>query len=343
MDGLGSGSDESTEMTIPSLDHIRRAYAETSKVTQVTPLLESRALAAQTGARRVFVKPESLQWAGSFKIRGAYWRLMQLSPEEKKRGVVGHSSGNFAQGMAAAGQALGIPVTIVMPIDAPKAKSDATRGYGATVIQTDHGERAREEVSSEKAREIAREENRVLVHPFDDPELVAGHAGAGLEVLDQLAARGATAHIVLCPVGGGGLITGIASAFHHLSPETSFHAVEPEGFNGMGTSLARGEIGTMPLGPKSICDGLLTRRPGETPVAIARDAGITGVTVNDTSVRIAMKTAFERLKLVLEPSGAAALAALLSGAVDVADRTVVVVATGGNVSMQDYIRHIADA
>lgn len=330
-------------MTIPSLDHIRRAYAETSKVTQVTPLLESRALAEQTGARRVFVKPESLQWAGSFKVRGAYWRLMQLSAEERKRGVVGHSSGNFAQGVAAAGQALGIPVTIVMPIDAPKAKSDATRGYGATVVQTDHGERAREEVASERSRQIAKDENRVLVHPFDDPELVAGHAGAGLEALDQLSSRNATADIVLCPVGGGGLIAGIASAFHHLSPQTQFYAVEPEGFNGLGTSLARGSVDTKPLGSKSICDGLLTRRPGDTPFAIASATGIEGLTIDDASVRSAMKTAFQRLKLVLEPSGAAALAALLSGAVDVADKTVMVVATGGNVSQPDYIKHIADA
>jgi threonine dehydratase len=330
-------------MTIPSLDDIRRAYAETSKVTQLTPLLESRPLAAMTGAKRVFVKPESLQWAGSFKVRGAYWRLMQLSADERKRGVVGHSSGNFAQGMAAAGQALGIPVTIVMPIDAPKAKSDATRGYGATVVQTDHGARAREEVASEKAREIAREENRVQVHPFDDLALVTGHAGAGVEAVEQLSARNAKADIVLCPVGGGGLIAGIASAFHHLSPETKFHAVEPDGFNGLGTALKTGVIEAVPLGPKSICDGLLSRRPGDVPVSIAKATGIAGLTVQDASVRSAMKTAFERLKLVLEPSGAAALAALLSGAVDVADKTVMVVATGGNVAPTDYIRHISEA
>ncbi|MBO6719106.1 MAG: pyridoxal-phosphate dependent enzyme [Rhizobiaceae bacterium] len=330
-------------MSIPSLEHIRAAYAQTSKVTQLTPLLESRPLAAMTGAKRVFVKPESLQWAGSFKVRGAYWRLMQLSDDEKARGVVGHSSGNFAQGVAAAGQALGVPVTIVMPIDAPKAKSDATKGYGATVVQTDHGERAREEVASAKAREIAAEENRVLVHPFDDAELVAGHAGAGLEVLDQLAARDATADILLCPVGGGGLIAGIASAFHHLSPGTAIRAVEPEGFDGMGASLTHGAVETKPLGAKSICDGLLSRRPGDVPFAIARATGIEGVTIDDASVRKAMKTAFERLKLTLEPSGAAALAALISGAVDVTDKTVVVICTGSNVALSDYVKHLADA
>ena len=157
---------------IPDLDHLRRAYAETSRATQVTPLLEARPLADLTGAARVFVKPESLQWAGSFKVRGAYWRLKQLSPEEAERGVVAYSSGNFAQGLAAAGQALGIPVTIVMPIDAPKAKSDATRGYGARVVQTEHDSRAREEVALERAKAISEEEGLTLLHPFDDPEVV---------------------------------------------------------------------------------------------------------------------------------------------------------------------------
>jgi threonine dehydratase len=133
---------------IPSLEHLRKAYAETSRATHVTPLIESPAIAKLTGAARVFVKPESLQWAGSFKVRGAYWRLKQLSPEEAKRGVVAYSSGNFAQGLAAAGEALGIPVTIVMPIDAPAAKREATAGYGARVVLTDHGDRAREEVAA---------------------------------------------------------------------------------------------------------------------------------------------------------------------------------------------------
>ncbi len=174
---------------IPSLEHLRRAYVATSRATQVTPLLESTALARLTGAARVFVKPESLQWAGSFKVRGAYWRLSLLSPEEKARGVVAYSSGNFAQGLAAAGEALGIPVTIVMPIDAPRAKSEATKDYGARVVVTDHGSRPREEVALEKAREIAAEQGLKLLHPFDDPEIVAGQAGAGLEAIDQLAAQ----------------------------------------------------------------------------------------------------------------------------------------------------------
>lgn len=177
-------------VTVPTLDHLKKAYAVTSQATQITPLLESAALAKETGARQVFVKPESLQWAGSFKICGAYWRLKQLSTDEAKRGVVAYSSGNFAQGLAAAGQALGIPVTIVMPIDAPAAKREATAGYGATVVLTDHGDRAREEVASERARQISSNEGLALLHPFDDPEIVAGQGGAGLEALDQLVAKG---------------------------------------------------------------------------------------------------------------------------------------------------------
>jgi len=328
---------------VPSIDHLRKAYSVTSVATQVTPLLESAALVKLTGAARVFVKPESLQWAGSFKVRGAYWRLKQLSPEEAARGVVAYSSGNFAQGLAAAGQALGIPVTIVMPIDAPAAKRDATAGYGATVVLTDHGARAREEVASERARQISAEQGLALLHPFDDPEIVAGQAGAGLEAIEQLAAKNAKADIVFCAVGGGGLIGGVSLAFHYLSPETITYGVEPEGFNGMGTSLAHGAIETMPLGPKSICDGLMARRPGVAPFAAVNVAGLRSLSVTDASVRKAMRIAFERMKLVLEPSGAASMAALLDGGVDVRGKTVVVIATGGNVSLDDFMKHIASA
>jgi threonine dehydratase len=328
---------------IPSLEHLRKAYAETSRATQLTPLIESPAIAKMTGAARVFVKPESLQWAGSFKVRGAYWRLKQLSPEEARRGVVAYSSGNFAQGLAAAGEALGIPVTIVMPIDAPAAKRDATAGYGAKVVLTDHGDRAREEVASERARQIATDENLALLHPFDDPEIVAGQAGTGIEAFEQLQAKNAKTDMVLVSVGGGGLIGGVSLAFHYLSPTTQTIAVEPEGFNGMGTSLAHGAIETMPLGPSSICDGLMARRPGVAPFAAVQVAKVFGVAVDDAGVKRAMKLAAERLKLILEPSGAASLAALLSGKVDAKGKTVVVVATGGNVSLPDFQKHIADA
>lgn len=328
---------------IPSLEHLRKAYSVTSQATQVTPLLDSRWLALETGAARVFVKPESLQWAGSFKARGAYWRLKQLTPDQARKGVVAYSSGNFAQGLAAAGEALGIPVTIVMPIDAPEAKKRGAEGYGATVISTDHGERAREEVAAERARAISVEQGLALLHPFDDPEIVAGQAGAGLEALRQLDEAGATADMMLCSVGGGGLIGGVALAFHYLSPATELVGVEPAGFNGMGISLDNGKIEPTALGPSSICDGLLARQPGAAPFAAVQAAGVRGVSVSDAAVRKAMRIAFERLKLVLEPSGAASLAALLDGAVDVKGKTVLVMATGGNIALADFMKHVADA
>lgn len=331
-------------MLVPDLDHLRRAFAETRLATQETPLLRSAALAELTGAAAVFVKPESLQWTGSFKARGAYWRLACLSPEERWRGVVAYSSGNFAQGLAAAGQRLGIPVTIVMPIDAPAAKRDATAGYGARVVVTDHGARAREEVASERSRAISAEEGLVLLHPFDDPEIVAGQAGVGMEAVEQLEAHGAKADAVFCGVGGGGLIAGVALAFHYLSPDSQVYGVEPERFDGMGRSLDTGEALTVPLTtPPSICDGMMSRRPGAAPFAAVTRTTLQGLTVPDEAVRRAMRLAFEKLKLVLEPSGAAPLAALLEGGVDVSAKTVLVVATGGNVSLADFMRHVGNA
>lgn len=330
-------------MQVPSLQQLHDAYAVTSAATQITPLLESAALGRETGAKRVFVKPESLQWAGSFKIRGAYWRLTRLLPGEKNRGVVAFSSGNFAQGLAAAGQALGIPVTIVMPIDAPEAKREATKNYGATVVLSDHGERGREDAAAELAAEIADEQGLSLLHPFDDVEIVAGQAGAGLEALRQLKAINARVDTVLCPVGGGGLIGGVALAFHYLSPETQVIGVEPDAYAGMGTSLDRGEIATMPVGPKSICDGLMARAPGDAPFAAVQTAGVGGIAVSDAAVRNAMRFAFEKLKLVLEPSGAAGIAALLEKSLDADGKTILIIATGGNVSLADFVGHVSNA
>jgi threonine dehydratase len=330
-------------MQVPGRQDLEAAWAVTRAATQETPLLESEALAAACGAARVFVKAESLQWAGSLKIRGAYWRLTRLTPQEKTRGVVAYSSGNFAQGLAAAGRAQGVPVTIVMPVDAPETKRRATEGFGARLVLSRHGDRPREEVASALARQIAADEGLVLLHPFDDPAIVAGQAGAGLEALAQLAARGAHADLVACPVGGGGLIGGVALAFHHASPGTRVLAVEPEGYDGMGASLADGEIQRVASGLPTICDALQATAPGAAPFAAAKAAGVTGVTVNDADVRLALRFAFERLKLVLEPSGAVAIAALLAGKVPLAGRVAVVYATGGNVGFDAFARYLGAA
>lgn len=321
-------------MTVPAALALREAWAATRAVTQRTPLLESAALAAATGAARAFVKAESLQWAGSFKIRGAAWRLMQLSADERTRGVVAYSSGNFAQGLAAAGRAQGVPVTIVMPEDAPALKRQATEALGARVVLSHHGERPREEVAAALARELAAAGGLVLLHPFDDPVIVAGQAGAGLEAAEQLAEAGAAAEAVICPVGGGGLIGGVALAFRGTG--AAVWAAEPEGYDGMGASLAAGRITRVASGRPTICDALQATAPGTAPFAAAQAAGVRGVTVSDAEVRHAMRFAFERLKLVLEPSGAVALAASLAGRVDLSGRVAVVYATGGNIAWEAF-------
>ncbi len=328
---------------IPDLDAIRLAYQTTSAATQETPLLEASPLADLSSAARVFVKPESLQWAGSFKIRGAYWRLTRLNPDERKRGVVAYSSGNFAQGLAAAGRAQGVPVTIVMPNDAPATKREATAAFGAKIVLSHHGERPREEAAADLAKQIAETNQLVLLHPFDDPEIVAGQAGAGLEALQQLQRLGASVDMVAVCVGGGGLMGGVALAFHYLSPKTRLFGVEPEGYDGMGQSLAEGEITRVASDRQTICDALQATKPGDAPYLAARRAGVTGITVSDQAVRQAMRYAFEHLKLVLEPSGAVALAALMDGALDAAGRNVLVYATGGNVSVDAFAKHIAGA
>lgn len=322
---------------IPTAEDLAEAYAVTRRATQRTPLLESVALAEASGAARVFVKAESLQKAGSFKIRGATWRLARLSGAERAKGVVAYSSGNFAQGLAAAGQAAGVPVTIVMPVDAPETKRLATIGFGARVVLSDHGERPREEAASALARQIAAAEGLVLLHPFDDPLIVAGQAGAGLEALEQLTAVGVSPDLVACPVGGGGLLGGLALAFRHASRDTRIFAVEPEGYNGMGVSLAAGAMTRVAAGGRTLCDALQATEPGTAPFAAAKWAGVEGLTVPDAAVRRAMSFAFEKLKLVLEPSGAVAIAALLEGVLPVKGQVAVVIASGGNIALTDFI------
>jgi threonine dehydratase len=326
--------------TVPTLAELDAAYAVTRRATQRTPLLRSEALARETGAAEVWVKAESLQWTGSFKLRGAYWRLTQLTPAERARGVVAFSSGNFAQGLAAAGRAQGVPVTIVMPFDAPEPKRVATEGYGARVVLSQHGDRPREEVAAALARQIAAEQGLTLLHPFDDRAVVVGQGGAGLEALEQLG--DSAVDLLACCVGGGGLLGGVSLAFRYRSPGTELWAVEPEGYDGMGVSLSAGQITRVASGRVTICDALQATQPGAAPFAAARAAGVRGMSVPDAPVRRALRFAFERLKLVLEPSGAVALAALLDGRLPVAGRRVLVYATGGNVSVEAFSRYLAE-
>jgi threonine dehydratase len=320
----------------PSPAQIAEAYALTRRTTIRTPLIEAPGLAAASGAARVFVKAESLQRAGSFKIRGATWRIAQLSESERKQGVVAFSSGNFAQGLAAAGRDAGVPVTIVMPDDAPAMKRRATEGWGARVVLSHHGERPREEAASALARQVAADEGLTLLHPFDDPAVVAGQAGVAIEVLEQMAKAAAAPDIVASPTGGGGLVGGIALAVRDRHPQARIFAVEPEGFDGMGRSVGAGAVTRAP-GGRSLCDALQAMAPGAAPFDAAQEAGVEGATVTDDQVRAAMIAAFEQLKLVLEPSGAAAIAALLAGRLPARGRTVLLIASGGNIALQDFL------
>lgn len=326
--------------TLPSLADLEAAFVATAPVARETPLLEARLLSERVGGR-VLVKAESLQRTGSFKFRGAYFRLSRLSDEEKQRGVVAYSSGNLAEGLAAAGAIAGVPVTLVMPNDAPQNKIEATRSYGADIVLSDHGDRPREEAAAELARTLAVQDGLTLLHPFDDPLIVAGQAAAGLELIHQLQSRNVEADGLLVCTGGGGLLGGMALAFHYLSPGTRIYAVEPTGFDSMGRSLEAGTPTRLTVTRSSICDALQATMPGRPGYEAAKTADVTGVTVDDDSVRQAVRLAFEDLKLVLEPSGAVAIAALLAGAVNCAGKTIVAIASGGNIAADRFAELLA--
>ncbi|MBL8698558.1 MAG: threonine/serine dehydratase [Alphaproteobacteria bacterium] len=302
-----------------------------------TPLLESPVLNGVAGCR-VLVKAENLQRTGSFKYRGACFRLARLSPDERKRGVIAFSSGNFAQALAAAGTAAGIAVTIVMPVDAPKAKIDATRGYGAEVVLSEHGERNREEAANELAMKLAEQRGLVKLHPFDDPLVVAGQASCGVEIARQAVERGVSLDALVVPVGGSGLIAGIALAVKTLAPATRVVAAEPEGFDDLRRSLVSGTRERVVPGARSICDALQAASPGAVPFGAARAAIASGVAVSDAEAVAAMRAAFTHLKLVAEPSGAIGLGAVLSGMLSPLPAAVGVVLSGGNVALAEFAR-----
>ncbi|MEL6426974.1 MAG: threonine/serine dehydratase [Pseudomonadota bacterium] len=326
--------------TLPTRDDVTAAVDALRDVAVETPLVRVRSLEERIGAASVYVKLETMQRTGSFKFRGAYWRCLHLSAEERKRGVVAYSSGNFAQGLAAASQLLQVPCTIVMPHDAPEVKRLKTERYGAVVVQTDHGDRPREEVANEEARHIATREGRVLLHPFDDPALVTGHASLAIEVLEELNRWGAPApDDLLCCVGGGGLFAGISLGLRVSGMHTSCIPCEPLGYDSFRQSLRVGKPVRVGGSGATLCDALQATRPGDAPFAIAGGATLgEPATVDDAAVRDAMRFAHDALKVVLEPSGAVALAALLNSRDRFEGRHVVVVLTGGNIEIAAFGR-----
>jgi len=306
---------------------VRAAAERVRGVVHRTPIVRSRTLDERCGAK-VFVKCENLQRMGAFKIRGAYNFLASLTPEEKKRGVVAFSSGNHAQGVALAAQLLGIPATIVMPSDAPAVKLDATRGYGAEIVLYERETSHREEI----AAGIAAQKGATVVPPFDDPRIVAGAGTAALELLEDAG----TLDAIVVPVGGGGLMSGTALAAHGLDERIAIYGVEPEAGNDFAQSLEAGAPVKIPV-PKTIADGLQTTSPSALTFGIAREHVRAIVTVTDGELGDAVKFLFERMKLVVEPSGAAGVAALLAHRIpEIGGKNVGVIISGGNVDPERF-------
>ena len=315
----------------PGLAEIEAAAGRLAGIARRTPLLADTPFDEITGGRLLF-KVEALQRTGSFKIRGAYNRLVQLDAAARRAGVVAFSSGNHAQGVAAAARMLGMPATIVMPKDAPKAKLENTRALGAEVIEYDRYTEDREEI----ARKIVAERRATLVPAYDDPHIVAGQGTVGLELVRQAAELGLVPDQVIVPTSGGGLTAGIAIAVRALAPKAAIYGVEPEAFDDTRRSLAAGILLKNPPEARSICDALQSSPPGRLTFAINRVllAGI--LTVSDEEVQVAMSRAFRYLRVVVEPGGSVALAAALAGKVTLAGKTTAIVLSGGNVDAETF-------
>ncbi len=305
-----------------TFDDVRAAAARIAAHVHRTPVFTSRTADAITGAR-VFFKAETFQRVGAFKARGAFSRLTLLSAAERARGVVAFSSGNHAQAVALAARDLGVPATIVMPDDAPALKLAATRGYGAEVVLYDRRREDREAI----ARRLVDERGVILVPPFDDEAVIAGQGTVALELLEEIP----DLDVVVTPCGGAGLLAGTAVAARGLQPRIRVLGVEPEAGNDVARSLAEGRRIAIAV-PETIADSLQTTRVGERNFAILQALVEGVVTVSDLELRQAMAFLFSRMKLVVEPGGSAAAAALLAGRIPlVSGRRVGVVLSGGNV------------
>lgn len=311
----------------PSFDGVLDAARQIAPAAVRTPLIEHPALNERLGGR-VLLKAETLQVAGAFKFRGAYNRISRLTDEEKARGVVAYSSGNHAQAVAAAARMVGTRALIVMPADSPKVKVQGVHAFDGEVRFYDRYTESREAIGEAAARE----RGAVLVRPFDDPLVIEGQGTIGLEIVEQAAEREAgRADQLLCGASGGGLIAGINLAMAARWPETRVIGVEPEFYNDTQLSLAAGErVAYPPVQTPTICDALMTERPGELTFPINRRLERV-VTVSDAEVADAVAYAFRALKLVVEPGGAVSLAAVLAGKVETRGLTTVIVLSGGNI------------
>jgi len=306
-----------------NFSHVAAAHERLKGVAHRTPVLRSATVDAMTGAQ-VFFKPENLQRMGAFKIRGAYNALSQLSAEARKRGVVAFSSGNHAQAVALSGRLLGVPATIVMPADAPRVKLEATRGYGAEIVLYQENQN-REEL----AKQISAERGLTVIPPFDHPHILAGQGTAAKELIEDAGPL----DILLVPCGGGGLLSGCAIAAKHLSPGCRVFGVEPaEGDDGL-RAFRAGKVVQIPL-PKTIADGARTMALGKLTFALIQKHVDDFFTVTDAELLKWMFFLWERMKIVVEPTGTLAAAALFEKKLDVKGKRVGVVLSGGNVDVK---------
>lgn len=308
------------------INDIRAAAERLAPVVVRTPLISSPVLDEMTGGR-VLLKAENLQRTGSFKIRGAYNTLSQLTPEQAEKGAVAFSSGNHAQAVAAAGTMLGIRTTIVMPEDTPRIKIDNTRRLGGTTVLYDRYKEDREAI----AQGIADETGATLVPPYNHENIVAGQGTAGLELMEQCAEMGLNPDQVLVCCSGGGLTAGCAVAVNALASEARIYPVEPEDFDDTRRSILSGKLERNDPDARTICDALMSSPPGEVTFAINKRLATEVLTVSDDDVREAIRFAFRHLKLVVEPGGAAALAAILAGKLELDDLVTVAILSGGNI------------
>lgn len=289
-----------------------------------TPILQSKYINEKLESN-IFLKAENLQTIGAFKFRGAMNSILQLPSDIKK--VVAWSSGNHAQAVAAASKITGRQATIVMPEDSPKAKLNGTAFWGATIIKYDRNKENREEIGKKIAKDI----NAKIIPPFDDEKVIIGQGTAGIECIEQLNKINVTPDIVLCCCGGGGLIAGISTAIKEKFHNAKIYSVEPENFDDTKKSLEENSIIPNSMKHTSICDALLADKPGKITFEINKLNLTSGLSVSDKEALIAMNTAFKYLKIVLEPGGAVALAAAIFKKIDIRDKNVLVIASGGNV------------
>jgi len=326
---------------LPTAADVEGAVARLAGVAVRTPLINAPVLDERLGAR-VFLKAEVLQRTGSFKFRGAYNRVSQIPLDKRAAGVVAYSSGNHAQGVAAAAKLLGMRATIVMPDDAPKAKIARTRGHGAEVVLYD---RVGGEDRAAIAERIVKERGATLVPPYDDPMIIAGQGTIGVEIAEDLDKLGLKPEIVVVGASGGGLAAGVSLGIKSRAASARLFTAEPEDFDDTLRSFLRGERVANDKVTGSICDALMSNTPGEWTFPINKELIGQGISASDEEVGAAVRYAFHELKLVVEPGGAIGLAALLAGkldnVVDIRGKTVVAILSGGNVDVEMFAKLIA--